>query len=781
MFGCRGKWVCKIVGLICLISGILFAQSELNIYLTADLNGVLKSDSPQRGGLLQVYTAMTEHLEDDSLNWLMLDAGNAISGHYHARFDQGRTMFSEMTRGYSALTPGNLDLHYGLPHLLELQREAILPSVLSANLREPGGGIAMAPYQIFNRSGISVAVLGLTSPTLEDRILSENMAGFQVQDTGKNFGSFLDQAKTFSDLQIVLTRFDLESSIKLANKFPEIDLLLRRFEPNTPPVVHITNAAGESCVIVMAERSARAIRHIRGIQKEQEGQWEFLRQADIPVAGVTLNAVDSLRFLEIDADYVRYAADRWQGLTADSIMGDFGEEPSGTLLQYQLYQMLKSTRSEIAILNRGFLRNRSGRTLTSELRLRDLDAINWTGNQLITVRLKGALLKKILEKGETRGERSSRRLFSLAISRRDGDLFSIHGNGILDNETYAVVTSRYLAEGGDGYEEFKQGFRLRSYFRGDTRLHGTTDGDGRRIVLGDELIDWIRGEDRPAKFGELSNWLADNSFMKRPLWLVNLRQIDFLFRQVNVSNNEAFSAAPDARINATSEDFFSLGFDGDIGLLRRSERLIWENRMLLRHARTRQGGEGLEETNDYLEFRSVFDTPLPKHFLRLKRKFNLFGSGRLETEITPTVDENGVKNPRRQDAYLTVGLSYLGRWVDELRFGYYGKWDLNDGSRDSGIEFGGRYGKSFGRLTFGSTLKSRYNITFSAMAAGDEKASIELNNFLAIKLTGNLAIKPRVDLFAWRDAVLEETATNIQYIVGLSYAKIWKPQYLRWR
>ena len=427
------------------------------------------------------------------------------------------------------------------------------------------------------------------------------------------------------------------------------------------------------------------------------------------------------------------------------------------------------------------MRNRSGSTLPSALRLRDLDAVNWTDNHLVTLRLTGKTIRNILGKGSIPDAHSRRRLFSLAMYRVEGNPLTIHGNDLIDNETYAVVTTRFLAGGGDGYSEFLKGTHQRTYFRGQKRLYGAFEDNGTRITLNDALIEWIRSDDRPADFRQVSNWLDENPFMRRALWLVNLRQIDFLLRQVYVSNNETFSAAPDARINAASEDFFSLGFDGDIGLLRRSQRLIWENRVLLRHARTRQGGEGLEETNDYLEFRSVFDTPLPQHFFRLPRKFNLFGSGRLESELTPTVDANGVQNPRRQDAYFTIGLSYLGRWVDELRFGFYGKWDLNDGSRDSGIELGGRYGKSFGRLTVGSKLKSRYNITFSAPAPGDEKASLELNNFLAIKLTGNLAIKPRIDFFAWRDAILAETATNVQYVVGLSYAKIWKPQYLRWR
>ncbi len=780
-----GRWwnnLKRVVVLGCLLATVLHAQSAIDIYFTGELNGVLRSESAKHGGLLQVNTAFKLALRGDSLPYLLLDTGNALASHYHGRFDQGRTILSIMKSvGYDAMTPGNRDLHYGLSHLLELQSAGVGPQLVSANMLQAEGKPAFLPVSLFSRGDIKVGVIGFTAPDLKERILPEHLSGVTLESGGEKLAATVRKARSDADLLIGLTTLDLAGSIELAGKYAQLDLILRRPEDDSAPLVRVNNASGKTITIAMSAADAQAVNKISVTSNDADGRWTFTQNEPIPVAGVKLSAADRSRYMEVDAAYARYAEGRWQGLTADSVLGQFGDDPLAQVREYQLYQMLKSTRSEIAILNGGFLRNKNGGVLTSALRLRDLDAVNWTDNHLITFRLKGAALKSILKKGAAYPENSSRRLHSLAISRVPGKLLTIHGNDIVDNETYAVVTSRFLADGGDGYTTFLQGTRRRTLFRGQGRLYGVQGPDGRRIALNDALIDWMRGGDRPVQFAGVSDWLAENPFLGRALWLVNLRQVDFMLRQVTVNNNERFSAAPDARINAASENFFSLGFDGDFGVLRRSERLIWENRLLLRHARTRQGGDELEETDDYLEFRSVFDTPLPQRLFRLPRKFNLFGSGRIETELTPTVDVSGVENPRRQDAYLTAGLSYLGRWVDELRFGYYAKWNLQDGSRDSGMEFSGRYGKGFGRLGISSQLRTRYNISISELSAGDERASLELKNALVINLTGNLSVKPRIDFFAWHDAVLKETATNIQYIVGLSYAKVWKPQYLRWR
>lgn len=767
------------------------AQEKVHLFFTGEIHGYLLSDETrQQGGILPLQAAIADMAARDTVSpgeRLILDSGEALAYHYLARLDSGATLLAQMTRaGYDAMTVGNLDFKYGRENLRRLNDAYPDLALLAANVINADGMPWLLPYRIFKRSGLRIGVVGAIEPRLEKTILPGHLGSLRFSPLHESLQQTVQALRPQCDLVVALIHAGFYENLELARRIEGLDVVIGRPEGDSLDIVQLYDRRNRlKSVVVKAAPNARAVGHLT-VSMIREGAQYRLRDAKLQAYKDALalppSRLDIAPYEALERRYDAYCRRKYRGRGPDEAIIATGGDFRAHYVDYLLYALLKSTRSEIAIINDGFFRFSPADSARPHLTIRDIERINWSNEHLAIMRLTGKDLKAILRRGvqEIPAGRGAHLRF-LSIKNYQGSAgreVLIHGKPPQDNEVYAVVTTHFLATGGDGYREFRNGTHRRDRFHGDTRIVAGSSPQHQPVDINSLLVRFYQSEERPA-FSALDEWFRRNRFLNRALWLVNLNQVDISFRSVTVTNNENFSEVKDSRVNAATADLFSYALGGDVSLVRQTRNTRWENSLLLKNARTRIGNGRLEETDDNLELESTLDAYDLSSKLGLPRGVNLFSSLRFDSELTPTENQAGEDNPRQQDLYLTAGFSYLGKNLKEARLGFFGKYDRVDESLDSGIEFNGKFRQGLGALNYQGALRLRYLISNQNPLPGDEWGSLDLSNGFEIALTGSLRLRPQFDLFVFRDRLLAQTAANLQYSLNLTYSRVWKPQYLR--
>lgn len=170
-------------------------EAELVLLYTSDLmNYTLPydflNDKPSQVSLANFSSLAREMREQYGENCIVLDNGNKLlgtvpSGYYNYVRPEMEPLAFRVERmiGYDAVGIGDKDLD--LPMLLHPTRwnPALQPPMLCANLIDTEtGNPVFTPYQIFERHGIRVAVLGLVSPEILPWMPREEWQGFDIED-----------------------------------------------------------------------------------------------------------------------------------------------------------------------------------------------------------------------------------------------------------------------------------------------------------------------------------------------------------------------------------------------------------------------------------------------------------------------------------------------------------------------------------------------------------------------------------------------------------------------
>jgi 2',3'-cyclic-nucleotide 2'-phosphodiesterase/3'-nucleotidase len=148
----------------------------LEIAATTDVHGHLRGwdyfdnrvDSAR--GLSRAATIVDSLRAADSGRVILVDAGDMLQGTpltylaSHERQSQSNPVIAAMnTMHYDAAVVGNHEFNYGVPYLNSAVRQARFP-VLAANVRRSDGKYPYRAFTIVNRDGLSVAIVGATTP-----------------------------------------------------------------------------------------------------------------------------------------------------------------------------------------------------------------------------------------------------------------------------------------------------------------------------------------------------------------------------------------------------------------------------------------------------------------------------------------------------------------------------------------------------------------------------------------------------------------------------------------
>lgn len=192
---------------------------ELNVIYTNDIHDHIRPGYSGQGGMPFV-AGVVKALRTKVINLLVVDGGDITDkGDMVADYTDGEIMFSALQKiGYTVITIGNHDLDKGLDRLCELKRFAPSVEVVATNWKEALNK-CLKPWVIIELEGYKVGFIGMVKlEGSEDKVINSaldfwNDAINELKKQGCNF-------------IIALCHLSSNSCLKLAEKFPDVDLFV---------------------------------------------------------------------------------------------------------------------------------------------------------------------------------------------------------------------------------------------------------------------------------------------------------------------------------------------------------------------------------------------------------------------------------------------------------------------------------------------------------------------------------------------------------------------------
>lgn len=210
----------------------------------------LRSDGgngPQ-GGLARLY-ALIQRLRGEVPGTLLFNTGDTAQGSAEALFTRGQALVDVLDHfGIDAFAPGNWDYLYGKARFLELfgpgsdGLDGCRWGAVAANVYDTSSGERLLPpYRMLDVEGQRIAVLGLSSERAINALGPWVTEGIRFTADAAEIGPLLEavRAQEAPDLIVLLSEFGLAKNVLIAERHPELALVLSSdmHEETREPVV----------------------------------------------------------------------------------------------------------------------------------------------------------------------------------------------------------------------------------------------------------------------------------------------------------------------------------------------------------------------------------------------------------------------------------------------------------------------------------------------------------------------------------------------------------------
>ena len=715
-----------------LITGVAGAQIvpdtvAVRLLHSNDVYGRLRPvelDSEQLGGMA-ARVDLIRRLSGDA-NAIVLDAGDAFGPSTLSAWDKGKVMVEAMRMaGYTAMTPGNHEFDHGLEELEERQKEAAFP-FLAANVRgQAGKALPLEGYRIENMDGVKIGILGLVSETLSRQINPNHVVDLVVEDpvkVAKDAIKTLEELGT--DFLIALVHMSSQEATALARNVPGINLVIAggyqglERTSQVPALVKLANGVE----FVTTPRSGSYLGQVDLTFVRQKSGYGLVRSKP------TLIPVDSNRQDDETVAMIRALQSEYSRKTGEAL-GRIAGKNSVEQAEIVANLMRWHTKMELGIVRRGAFRTLPNR---DSLYLRDIDRFIRFDDGLVKLVLTGSQIKSVIRKSQkARGETG------LIFAGLDPKSQTINNRPIQNSEPYQVVTAEILANGGDGYSEFRSGSSV------------ARTG----ISLRSQVAAWLQvGSLSPEDFLTLderriwrSGWSVEGAFRRNYIgqtaadYQSKGERVSFLRGETNIA------------WNSSTQYFLSYEAGPHV--------VLFENGTDFGQTKGSQGN--LETSSDRL------DTDLTYR----RRIKGLRVDPFVSTGIRTALSSGGGRRPFQSRNSIGFQRSF-GRVV--MQFAGRGQRDFAEKQSDFGAEVGLTYQR---RLQQGGRFRTRVKSFFGLT---DRKVvSIENYNTFSFPLAGSLSLAVRQNNFIYRvDQIKGTPVTGVAFrmdlTVGLAYGLDWK-------
>jgi 5'-nucleotidase/UDP-sugar diphosphatase len=437
---------------------------ELTILHINDFHGNLlpkpgKDGKPGTGGMAYIAKMVSEERAKNPEGTLLLSAGDMFQGTPISNLFRGKPVIEAMNRmGFDAMTLGNHEFDWGMEAFQNLRKAAVFP-FLSANIIDDKGALlpGVKPYVIFQKKGLKIAVIGITTPETHYTTKPGNLKGYHVIAIEKALPPLIEKMKKEgASLIVVLSHMGLDEDRNMASQVSGIDLIVGG---HSHTEVKTTVVAGSTIIvqagyygqylggmkIVFDTETKKIIRYPerRILRKVKAGPNDPF---DADVAGIIKKYDDQIR-----GEFSRVVGETRVDLRKRPFESNIGNLVCDA--------MRKAAGSEIAIQNNGGLRT----TIPAgKITLEQVYTLLPFDNNLMTMDLTGAQIADILEyNAKTEGMLQVSGLKVVYdLSAPEGSRvkeLNIGGKRADRSRVYRVTTNDFLAAGGDRFGMFREG------------------------------------------------------------------------------------------------------------------------------------------------------------------------------------------------------------------------------------------------------------------------------------------------------------------------------------
>ena len=768
---------------ICLLLGAHHpaVTQSLHIVATGDTKGYLFEENVEfgkSGGILERQAAINQlQSAYGRQNMLLFDTGDALGYYYLTTASHGRIVLDKMRDiGYDAMVVGNHEFDFGKDVLKAYVDDPSYPSILGANVLGADSLPYLQPYKIVEKAGLRVGIIGVTDPAIMQSVLEEKMAGIIIADPSAAIRAYIDEVREQSDAIVLLTHLSEEENNDFAREFPEINVIIGKSSYIAPDRFSSVRVSDRFETFVFSvDKFGRNIPHIT--MEVQDRKIHDVQSVEvIELASETIYVDPAMQAAfeeEVELAYAEHCETAY-GLGPSSSILKKNWMGNKDLRDYMMAMMLFKANAEIAVINDRFFdfdNYIANAVQTDTLTVRDFERIFWIENDIVTLRLKGEEILKIIKRSDESRTKYNDRFVHLKAVNSTGktDGFNVHGRAVLADQFYTVVTSNFLANGGDGYNEFLRGTRKQEHFA------LTKDGwrqqvEGKLLPIRKTFIEYlIENKDRniPRRFDH-------------PVWFMTMRKIGFQAENKTKKNDALYK---DYSINELQgEEKVAVSSSLDMKLTRWTRDLIIENYIKSEYGRIKLGNDPYRESDDNWSVESLVALPLIEQPIVSSVAVYPYAASKFQSEFTAD------QGPRKKDLYIHTGAAFSDFWnFSENRVGLVHLTRIEGNERRIG-NFGvgvhslfsntrGNYGNfsEFEFIYFFTKAKKKKSVA-EADSASSNTRSLRFNwsSLIAIERFKNFYFNPGVNFFAYKGYGRDKWAYSVALQFGLVFTAGWK-------
>ena len=663
---------------------------------------------------------------------VVLDAGDALSPDPLSRFDGGATMVAAMRRaGVGALAVGNHDLSLGWEVLAARQAEAGFP-FLAANLSRRDGRAPPLPGHVLLQAGdLKVGVLGVLAPGQGERIDPKIMEGLALTDPVRAADiSARALREEGAACVIALVHMTETEALSFARRVADVDLVVAGgFDgldrpDRVPGLVRLLN---QTAVVTTPRYGLFLGRVDLRVRIDEDGRARVVGVSSehIPIDASVAEDLETARMIaDMERRYERVAGQRIGRIMAETV------EAQGTIVAGL---MRRHTRSEVGIVNQGGLvRVPPGQGL----QVRDVDRFIRFDSHIANMTLTGEQLKAIAARSQRAGRPEARLIF-VGFDPKEG---AVNGRPVQNDERYRVATVGFLADGGDGYVEFRQGAGV-AHTGISVRSLVVAALQDTSVAL---VIDDFSGRDHRGVWR--ANWGVEGAF--------NRNYIDGTTRAYR-AERELVSF-----LSGETSVAWNASMVGVLAHARSRHLYLFENRVAFGQVGATFGD--LDKSQDQVDADVTYSYRAPNWLA------NPFVSAGYSTAIASTDGQ------RPKLARGSTGFQKRFGGTLSARLGARAQRDFSADQSDLGVELGLDLRRSLGaRGRLHSRMRSFLGLTDRRVV------SLENYNTLNFPLAGSLSLAIRQNNFVYRvnkirDVPMDGVAVRWDLTLGLVYDLGWK-------
>ncbi|HEU4595006.1 MAG TPA: bifunctional UDP-sugar hydrolase/5'-nucleotidase [Pyrinomonadaceae bacterium] len=421
------------------------------------------------GGLARVST-LRKQIMKDSPNTLFLLAGDTISPSVESITLKGAQMIDAWNAvGLDYSVFGNHEFDFGPDPAVLLQRVAESKfKWLGANVVNTKTGKIFADtpaFEIREFGGVKVGIFGIVLP--ETKTTSSPGPDIEFRDSCETAKQIIPQIRAAGAKTIVaLTHLSLAEDKALARCAPGIDVIIGGHEHTL-----LQSSSGGVPIFKMTADG----RELGRIDLNIDPKTGEVASIDWQIIPVNASTPEDPAFEPVTKKYAdlltKLSARVGQTDEPLDVRSAVNRTEETNIADFVADSFRKAAKADVALINGGSLR---ADTIISkgEISLRDVLSILPFNNELAKIEVTGATLLQALEHGVSRsGPGSEPGRFPQVSGLRysfDASLLpgvrikevTVNGQPLDPKKTYTLVTTKYVADGGDQYAMFKDARRL---------------------------------------------------------------------------------------------------------------------------------------------------------------------------------------------------------------------------------------------------------------------------------------------------------------------------------